>query len=307
MELRLLSTFLTVANLGSFTQAADQLNYAQSSVTSQVQALENELGVRLFERLGKNIALTEEGRRLLPYARQILNLSQDAREAVSPAQTLNGPLVIGAPESLFAVRLGPLLSAFRLQYPEVEISLRFGSCSDFSEYLRDGIIDLAFYIDRRFAATPYVTLMEWPEQLALLAAPGHPLAARGAPISVTDLEGASLILCEQGCTYREMLRRMLEDAGVTPGSTLESSSVQVMKQLAADGFGVTLLPRVAVLDELRDGRLAELPWADQAAGMEELSVRMVRHKDKWVTPAMRAFLQMAQQVILPCCNGQPDS
>ena len=127
MEIRLLQTFIAVANLGSFTQAAEQMNYAQSSVTAQIQALEAELGVRLFERLGKSTTLTEEGKTLLVYARRILSLCEEARQSVSPAQAPGGTLVIGAPESLFAVRLAPLLTEYHKLYPAVEISLRFGA------------------------------------------------------------------------------------------------------------------------------------------------------------------------------------
>ena len=90
MEFRQLNTFLTVARLNSITQAADQLNYAQSSVTTQIQALESDLGVQLFERLGKSISLTPEGNKLLPYAKQILKLCGDARNDVAPSETLKG-------------------------------------------------------------------------------------------------------------------------------------------------------------------------------------------------------------------------
>ena len=140
--------------------------------------------------------------------------------------------------------------------------------------------------------------------MALLAAPGSPLALRGEPLQPADLAGMVLILTEPGCTYRESLLRELAESGITPASMLDSSSVQVMKQLAAGGFGVTYLPKVAAMDEMLDGRLVELPFANHSADLAKQVVRVVRHKDKWVSPAMRAFIDLAEKSIV-LQEGQP--
>ncbi|MDT9699367.1 LysR family transcriptional regulator [Streptomyces sp. P17] len=112
MELRLLVTFEKVATVLSFTRAAAEPAYAQSSVTSQIRALESSLGTELFDRLGGRIRLTQAGERLLPYARQIIELAEEARAAVTAAEEPTGSLVVGTMESLTSYRLPPLLELF---------------------------------------------------------------------------------------------------------------------------------------------------------------------------------------------------
>ena len=165
MDLRLLNTFVSVAKLNSFTQAAEQLGYAQSSVTSQIQALEGELNVKLLERLGKNISLTQEGERFLPYATQMLKLYEQARGAVAPIGSLNGTLTIGAPESLSAVRLLPVFTEFHKRHPDVDLTLKFGGSYVFLDMLRENKIDVAFYIERDLKNPDLVSLLSWPEEI----------------------------------------------------------------------------------------------------------------------------------------------
>src|SRR5690242_2052558 len=105
MEIRQLNTFTAIAKMGSFTQAAEMLGYAQSSVTTQIQLLESELETKLFERMGKSITLTSEGTRLLPYAQKILKLSEEAKSVIGNSDVPKGALTVGAPESLCVMRL----------------------------------------------------------------------------------------------------------------------------------------------------------------------------------------------------------
>src|SRR4051794_25715284 len=116
MDLRQLKTFRAVADSLSFTRAADALDYAQSSVTAQIRALEDELGVRLFDRLGRRVALTEAGLRLLAYADKMLDLADEAAHAIAEGDEPSGQLIIAAPETLSTYRLPPLLKQFRLRF-----------------------------------------------------------------------------------------------------------------------------------------------------------------------------------------------
>lgn len=125
MDFKQLNAFLMISRLQSFTKAADNLGYAQSSITTQIKLLESELGVKLFERIGKNITLTHEGKKLLPYAKQILKLSSDVKNAVLNTDVPSGTLTIGAAESLCVLRLPEILKEYKKLYPKVEISLKF--------------------------------------------------------------------------------------------------------------------------------------------------------------------------------------
>src|SRR5258708_15664075 len=143
MELRQLATFRVVATTLSFTQAASALGYVQSSVTAQIQALEADLGVPLFDRLGKRISLTDAGHRLIRYADQIQALTDEARMMVAAHEKPFGTLSFSAPESLCTYRLPPVLRQFHQHYPQVQLAFRPSPSSDMKRHARDGLIDLA--------------------------------------------------------------------------------------------------------------------------------------------------------------------
>jgi len=294
MEMRQLKAFATVARSLSFSRAAEELDYAQSSVSSQIQSLEQELGTTLFERLGRKIALTEDGAKLLVYAEQILQLAAAARQAVPGAPLPKGTLTIGAPESLCAYRLPVLLQEYRRRYPDVELVLKTGSYPDFDRCLLNNTLDLAFIINREIAAPMLVSETLLREPMVLLAAPGHPIIEKG-PLKPADLQGESLILTETGC-YRSVLDRILAEAGILPGSVLELGSLEGIKQLVGRGMGITLLPYIVAEQELATGQLVDLGW--EGPGFR-IATQLVYHKDKWISPALRAMLDLTRAMIGP--------
>ncbi|MGV9248463.1 LysR family transcriptional regulator [Streptomyces sp. NPDC003710] len=256
MELRLLVTFEKVATVLSFTRAAAELSYAQSSVTGQVRALESTLGTELFDRLGSRIRLTEAGERLLPYARQIIELSEEARAAVAGAEEPAGSLTVGTMESLTSYRLPPLLELFHHRYPKVRLSLRTTIGDETRQALRQGTYDLGFLMEEETAHAGLETEVLAEEPLALVAAPGHTLASR--PVTTAGLVEQSLLATEPGCAYRDLFEREL--ASLAPVEFREFGTIEATKRAAAAGLGISLLPEVTVAAELADGSLVRLPW-----------------------------------------------
>lgn len=126
MEYKQLISFVTVAKLGSFTKTAEKLSYAQSTVSAHIQSLEEELSTVLFERLGRRVSLTREGKKLLFYAEQIIKLNDEAREIILGSASPRGTITIGSPESLCVYRLPHLLQEYRKLYPKVELILKNG-------------------------------------------------------------------------------------------------------------------------------------------------------------------------------------
>ena len=121
MEFRQMRTFATVARLLSFNRAADELNYSQSTVSSQIMALEQEFGVPLFERLGRRIRLTEPGQRLVPYATRVLEIVEEAKSDVTGQSLRKGALSIRVPESFAVHRLSPIIGKYRERHPGVRL------------------------------------------------------------------------------------------------------------------------------------------------------------------------------------------
>lgn len=294
MELRQLNTFCIAAKTLNFTRTAEMLNYAQSSVTAQIQALEEEFGAPLFERLGKSLVLTSAGERLLGYAQQIMKLVGEAGEVVPAGDEPAGTLTIGSVESLCTYRLPPLLQAFRKRFPKVQLVLHPGLCAELPRGLAAGRFDAAFCLDKPLQSPHLVTEPLILEELVVVAHPDHPLA-RKVQVTPQDLGSAEvLLMTESGCSYRMLFEQSIAEAGVRPETVLEFGSVEAIKQCAKAGMGVAVLPKIAVWGELEGGFLSRLPWA---IPLGPLTTQLVYHKDKWVSPALRALIDTTRDVL----------
>jgi DNA-binding transcriptional LysR family regulator len=293
MDLKQLNSFITICKLQSFTQAADSLGYAQSTITTQIKLLESELGVKLFERIGKSITLTHQGKKLLPYAKQMIKLSSEIKDVLTNEDIPSGVLTIGAAESLCVLRLPEILKEYRKLYPNVEVSMKLGNCTDFRHFLRDNFIDVAFSLGTRIEANDFITEISFDEPMLLLAAPGHPLLKK-KEVLPEDIAKESLILTELGCSYRAVFENILNSYNLKANVVLETGSVQAIKQFTMSGLGITLLPKVAVDEELSQGRLVPLNWAGPNFGIVS---QVLYHKDKWLSPALKAFLKLSKEML----------
>ena len=293
MDLRQLATFRMVATTLSFTRAAAALNYVQSSVTAQIQALEEELGVPLFDRLGKRVALTDAGKRLLWYAEKLLTLADEARAAVTGNTEIMGTLAISAPETLCTYRLPALLRQMRERFPGVRLMFRPLPVSELRRSVVEGLIDVAFMLDAPFQAGGLAVEPLIYEPLVLIAPANHRLA-RASAVHPADLEGEPVLLTEAGCSYRRLFERSLSRAGVYPASTLEFGSVEAIKQCVIAGMGVSVLPAIVAATELAQGRLVALNWTEAGFGVV---TQMVWHRDKWQSPTLSTFITLSREFL----------
>ncbi|MEW9096565.1 MAG: LysR family transcriptional regulator [Clostridiaceae bacterium] len=292
MDIRLIKAFVTVATLHNFTQAADQLGYAQSSITSQIQLLEKELGVRLFDRLGKKICLTPEGEEFLIHSRQMLFLWEKAKESVALSNFPQGILTIGAEESICAVKLPKLLKEYRQRYPNVEFNIILGSTNELEILLKENQIDVAVLLDQQISISELKVEMQRKEPLGLLVSPDHPLASKDSVLP-HDISDYPMLLVAQGCCYQSLFQTVMDDAHETFRTMLATGSIQTLKQFAIFSFGVTVLPLYAVSDELKTNQLLKLNWEGKSL---DLIIQVVRHKDKWLSPSLEAFLTLCREI-----------
>jgi DNA-binding transcriptional LysR family regulator len=306
MELRQVETFHAVATERSFSRAAAKLGYVQSSVSAQVSALERELGVPLFDRLGRRIALTDAGEVMFAHSGDLLALAERTREAVVDSGVgsgeVTGSLTVSSPETLLTYRLPKLLALFHERHPKVRLSVRPSAIGRLvgsaRKAVEEGRVDVAFVLDEppgdrgRPADLAVETLIA--EEVTVIAPASHPLAS--APtVLPQDLRGETVLLPEapeSGCAYRGQFERQLGSAGVVPPEAMEFQSIEAVKQCVAAGMGVSVLPSVAVGTELKAGTLAELQWGEPF----EVLTQMSWHEDRWKSPALQAFLEVARGV-----------
>lgn len=176
MEFRQLKTFRVVADHLSFTRAAEQLYMAQSSVSAQIRSLEEELGVKLFDRIGRRVLMTEAGSKLYSYARRIEGMTDEIRSEVVSETVPRGSLTIRVPETLAEVYMPTIVDHFNQKFPQVK--LVFINCSDrqLREELNSGRIDLAFLITEAIHLKEVNVDLLKTERLALISSPSHSLA-----------------------------------------------------------------------------------------------------------------------------------
>lgn len=294
MELRQLKTFYTLASTLNFTRAAEVQNYVPSTVTMQMKALEEELGVKLVDRLGKNVTLTDAGRTFLHYADNILSVVEEAQHAVKQSGELTGTVIISADEILCTYRLPTVLRQFRLCYPGVRLMLRPLTNSNLKQSLREGDADIIFMLDEDKGETGFCGEKMLDEPFYLLVSPDHPLAAHPA-LAIEDFHGETFLLTEKGCSYRTFFDRSLSQKGMGGITELESTSAEAIKQCAKIGMGIAILPEMAVIGEVNRGELVQLPWDLTATSF---ATQMFWHEEKWISPAIEAFLSLTREIFL---------
>jgi DNA-binding transcriptional LysR family regulator len=289
MEFKQIKSFIVVAETLSFSKTAEILNFAQSSISDQIRLLENELGCKLFERLGKTVCLTKEGNKFLRYAEKIISLCDEAKQCVAETLIPTGSLTIAAAETLCVFRLPDLFKEYCSCYPEVDVKLQTGNCENFPSMLRKNKVDIAFTLDNERVYADIISKTLLHEPLIVVCSNADSLAKRDK-IEITELGGKNLILTKRGCSYRVRFEEYLSGVNIQPNSILEIESIEAIKQYVMSGFGISFLPRIAVDKEIVGGQLVEV----QYNGPEfYTSAQVLYHKDKWISPALQAILNMS--------------
>lgn len=287
LDLDQLATFKAVAQQLSFTAAGKGLGMAQSSVTAQIQTLERHVGVALFDRLGKKVALTDAGRKLLGYAEQLLTIEAEARQMIGGGNSEQ--IRIGAPETLLAYRLPLVLRQFRQAMPGVKLVLKPGISTHLREEVREGRLDFAFTLDHISQHPMLHSQVLRPEPVVLIAPPNHPLSLLSA-VHPADLSNETLLLTEAGGSYRMAFEHALSEAGVVPADVLEFASIEAEIQCVMAGLGIAVLPEVAVREDVARQRVAILAWQGSSLGGY---MQMVWHKDKVFGSALQVLRDLA--------------
>jgi DNA-binding transcriptional LysR family regulator len=299
MEVRQLQIFRALAEELNFTRTAEKVHTVQSNVTAQIKALEEELGSPLFDRLGRRVTLTDAGRNFLPFAEQALAAMDQGQRAVQTGAEPSGPLKVGIPESILTYRLPQVLRLFHRRFPHVELIFRPQWDDVLPVMLETGKLDMAVCMIEASPNPAIKSIRLRGERIFLLAHPSHSLAGQRT-VKPADLAGQSLLLTEGGCGYRLKLDRVMAMQNIRPGNITEFSSVEAIKQCVAAGMGLGLLPAIVVARELRQHQLKALHWAGPSL---DIATHILWHKDKWISPAMAAFMELVREKL----EDEPES
>ncbi|MGG4491079.1 LysR family transcriptional regulator [Metabacillus idriensis] len=282
MDIQLLRVFLTTAQEGSISQAAQKLNYAQSNVTNKIQQLEKDLNTQLFYRHNRGITLTPSGQVFVSYTEKILNTIKEARVVLNESSVPSGPLRIGSMETTAAIWLPKVLADYHADYPDVDLSLVTGPTEQHIQAV------LHYELDGAFISGPidHPELVQdeiIEEELVLVTAPSH-----SSIVSIQDISMYTMLVFREGCSYRSKFNSILQEEGIIPTKLMEFGVMEAIIGCVSAGLGVSFFPRsIAKLYE-EQGRVRIHSLPDKQTLVKTL---FIRRKDTLVTPALSTFLE----------------
>ena len=293
MEFREISTFLQVAQYQSFSKAARHLGYSQAAVTIQIKQLEQELGVHLFDRIGKQISLTHQGQVFYQYAVSIRNDLEQAKNAVADPSTLSGKLCLGTIESICASIFPDLLAEYHRLHPEVTISIVTDSPGVLLDRMNENTIDIVYLLDRRIYDNRWCKTLEKPEENIFVASPDHELALVKRELELDEVLRFPFFLTEKDASYRHMLEQYLASINRSVKPFLEIGSTEFIIHMLLKNTGISFLPEFTIRREVEQKRLTAL----KVRGFQMQTWRQIfYHKNKWVTREMQEFLRLADKM-----------
>ncbi|MEZ4484549.1 MAG: LysR family transcriptional regulator [Syntrophotaleaceae bacterium] len=282
MDLGSLRIFLAVAEEGSVSRAAERLHYVQSNVTTRLRRLEEDLGTALFIRTGRGMVATSAGKSLQGYARQILRTVEEARQAVSGAARPQGPLAIGAIDTVAAVHLPQVLARYHRQYPEVKIDLQTGASQELVRQVLNYDIEGAL-VGGPVANSEIVQQEVYVEEMVLVTAPGEPAPAAG--------NFDTILVFRPGCSCRNRLEQWLREEGLTPIKLMEFGTLDAILGCVGAGMGITMLPRSFV----ERGPFVSLVQVHTVGGpFARVPTMFIHRQDLAPSPALSALLELFQ-------------
>lgn len=287
MDIKNLITFIHVAELNSFTRAAERLGYSQSTVSFQIKQLESELDAQLFDRINHTVVLTEKGREVLNYAHQISKMTQELKESIQDERTVTGHIRLAMADSLCASLLKEDFDIFREQFPGITLKITAAGTEEMFRLLNHNEADMILTLDNHIYDTGYVIAKEEKVGVHFVAGRDCPLRARHS-IPAWELIREPFILTERGMSYRRLMDEWLAGMSLEIRPILELGRTDLICPLVEQGVGISLLPDFVTAEAVKAGRLFYLDVEDFEIVVWK---QLLYHHDKWVSPQMESVLQ----------------
>lgn len=286
MDTKNLTTFIYVAELRSFTKAADRLGFSQSTVSFQIKQLETELSCQLFERINHTVHLTEKGREVLEYAHQINRMTRELKDSMKE-EVSSGYIRLAMADSLCTSLLSRDFLRFRELYPNISLKIIAAGTEEMFRLMNHNEADAILTLDNHIYNTEYRILREEKVHTFFVAGAGTRIASASS-LSIEELLLQPFILTEKGMSYRRLLEEKLAELSLEVQPVLEIGSTELICSLAEQGAGISFLPEYVIKDRVKAGTLVCLP----VSGLEiHVWKQLLYHRNKWVSPQMERVLK----------------
>ena len=291
MELRNLITFIHVAELGSFTGAAEQLGYSQSTVSFQIKQLEDELGCLLFERINHTITLTERGHELISYAHRVRALTEEVKESMNDESECKGHVHIVTPDSVCEEMISSHYIDFHQKFPFISIKFTTADTSVMFDMLDRNEADAIITLDSHSYRRDYVIAKEQPLSMHFVASSSSKYAGV-KNLSIKDIINEPFILTEHGQGYRRVFDRELAKKSLEITPVLEIGRTDIITSVISQSDMISYLPDFVTRPFVDDGRLCYLDVCDIAT---DIWKQLIYHKNKWMSKTLRAFIEYIKE------------
>ena len=292
MDNKNVASFIKIVEFNNFTKAAESLGYSQAAVTAQIKSLEAELGVPLFDRVGKKIFLTQAGRTFLPYAIDMMKAEEAARNSVGPSEEPEGELIICSASSYASEVLPEILLECMRLHPKIRITVKVSDyLEDNMRKLAQGEIDFLACMDEKNAFPDFVTFAEKPEPIIFVTHPQNPILKKKRK-SLRDIVAGDFIVTDREIGYSRLLEKELQRQDIALSPVMELGSTNAIINMLRMGYGISYLPEYSVRRHLEEGTLARIDVRD--IGVDMYSFYLCS-RDRWINPVMQAFLDIVNQ------------
>ena len=291
MELRNLITFTHVAELGSFTKAAEQLGYSQSTISFQIKQLEEELDCLLFERINHTVSLTQRGRELVSYALQIRALTDGFKESLEKDEELSGHIHIVTPDSVCDEMINSHYIGFHKKYPSISIKFTTADTSVMFDMLDHNEADIIITLDTHSYNKDYVIAKEEPLSMHFVASADSKFANQ-KNLSIKDIINEPFVLTEYGQGYRRVFDRELAKRSLEITPVLEIGRTDIITSMIAKSGMISYLPDFVTRDLIESGELCYLDVKDMNI---EIWKQLIYHKNKWISNSLKVFIDYVKE------------
>lgn len=287
MEIRNLITFVRVAELSSFTRAAEVLGYSQSTVSFQIKQLETELGCLLFERINHTISITERGKEVLGYAKEICRLSDEFLDEQSEKDCPRGSIHIVVPDSLCEDMMCANYADFHKTYPGISLKFTTADTGMMFDMLDRNEADLCLTLDRHTYRSDYIIAKEERMHMHFVTGANSPYAT-DRPLTLAEIANYPFILTERGMGYRRSLDEAFARASLDVVPTLEIGRTDIITEVLEQGIGVSFLPDFVTEKKRNQGKLIYLDVTDVNI---DIWKQLIYHKNKWRSRTLTALIE----------------
>lgn len=303
MDLRNLNTFIQVAELNSFSRAGEKLGYSQPTVSVQIKQLEQELGAKLFDRIGHAVRLTEKGRETLLYAQRICHMCQEMTQGTGAQREVRSVIRLAMADSLCSPLLSKGVSELQENYPNISLNVTTAGTYELLRLLNHNEVDLVYTLDSHNYNANFIIASEEKVGVHFVVSADSPLTKLDH-LTKEDLLTQQFLLTERGMSYRRLLDEWMARDSMEIQPILEIGSADLICKLVEKGVGMSFLPDYVTEDAANRGSVVRL----NAQGFEpELWKQLLYHRDKWVSIPMQAVLNHFADIQLSDCTWAKDN